>query len=742
MMSKHLFFKFRILKIMREDLRHKLWMIVLSVLGNFLLLPVAWLIMRSNMYGDSAMFRLTQANQAGELLATNFDFFTGYIPVLGGIFCIFCAFVTGLFSFRFLFHKNMVDSWQSMPVKRRTLYKACYFNGILIWFVPFFICLAAVFLMAAPFVRRQGGNAMLLALLGRAAVTAAVLAVVFLLVYHLVLTAVMLSGNILNTLVCAGILGFGAVIFYMLIMLFFMEYMETFYTAQVNIDTVVYASPLVSAFELILSWADGPEFSRGLWKDLALNLGIGLALGACAYYLYLRRESELAEQGLGRKGAAAVFRTVCGVEAGMGGWILFAMIAVYSDRGWGIFGALLGSVLVFGGLDVIFRMEFKAFFAHKLQMALTVGVALAACFAISGDWFGYDAWLPDREEIAQISVWDRNYANHFFAMEITREEFLERVGFQDMEMVYPYLERMAEHESGVWPEGTAYDRVLTRITLKNGRSYYRDYRVAQEDRELIWPMLTEERYREYAWLIDETVAENCLGFEVETGGGAQIFADNAKAAQEVLSPIVKAYNRDVREDLESVMLGEGRLLARLSVTFFYSDREGDIGHDNIYLDVYQGMEHTVEALEQAGLGGWTDAGERGVESIELGLPYRYKLLTAQEALALGIAYHESEMTKREAVILARAGYGVGGDGNAQMSDTSPDAPGTDTVSVTDPDEIEELFSLLSFTQPFHSTGVFRKDYVGVQVNREGGISETWYIQKGDLPEKYILRFGE
>ena len=117
---------------------------------------------------------------------------------------------------------------------------------------------------------------MLLALLGRAAVTAAVLAVVFLLVYHLVLTAVMLSGNILNTLVCAGILGFGAIVFYMLVILFFMEYMETFYTAQVNIDAVVYASPLVSAFDLILSRADGPEFTLGFRKDLALNLGIGL----------------------------------------------------------------------------------------------------------------------------------------------------------------------------------------------------------------------------------------------------------------------------------------------------------------------------------------------------------------------------------------------------------------------------------------------------------------------------------
>ena len=39
MTSKHLFFK-----AMKEDIRHKLWMVALSVLGNFLVLTVGWMI--------------------------------------------------------------------------------------------------------------------------------------------------------------------------------------------------------------------------------------------------------------------------------------------------------------------------------------------------------------------------------------------------------------------------------------------------------------------------------------------------------------------------------------------------------------------------------------------------------------------------------------------------------------------------------------------------------------------------
>ena len=43
MTSKNFFFK-----VMREDLRHKIWMLALSALGSFLMLTVAWLIWRSN----------------------------------------------------------------------------------------------------------------------------------------------------------------------------------------------------------------------------------------------------------------------------------------------------------------------------------------------------------------------------------------------------------------------------------------------------------------------------------------------------------------------------------------------------------------------------------------------------------------------------------------------------------------------------------------------------------------------
>ena len=76
----------------------------------------------------------------------------------------------------------------------------------------------------------------------------------------------------------------------------------------------------------------------------------------------------MAEQGIRRKPVAALFKVICGVGAGMSGWGLFNLMVDYSAEGWGSFGTILCTVLAFGVLDVIFKMDFKAFFAHKLQL--------------------------------------------------------------------------------------------------------------------------------------------------------------------------------------------------------------------------------------------------------------------------------------------------------------------------------------------------------------------------------------
>lgn len=238
MTSKHLFFK-----AMKEDLRHKIWMIALSMLGSFLTLPVALLIWRSS--------EVTRYDGSLSLLARQqrsqwiYSFFAVYLPLSGGIIAILGALIVGLFGFRYVFHRNMVDTYHSLPVKRSTLYGACYVNGILIWLLPLLICLLPTLLLGCSILGQLGTTQMLGDMLKEVVVNLLVLLILYLVVYHLVLTAVMLSGNTLNTLACMLFLGFGAIAFYGLGFAYFEGYMDTF-ASMMDWDGVIYVSPFVS----------------------------------------------------------------------------------------------------------------------------------------------------------------------------------------------------------------------------------------------------------------------------------------------------------------------------------------------------------------------------------------------------------------------------------------------------------------------------------------------------------------
>ena len=171
MTSKNFFFK-----VMKEDLRHKIWMLALSALGSFLILTVAWLIWRSNQAGVEEMaaegIRFRGMDSREYLIGETVSFFREYVSMTGGIVAIAGAVITGLFGFRFVFHKNMVDAYHSLPVKRDALFGACFLNGFLLWFLPFIAFYLPTLALAAGFLGKLGaGGEHMGRLFGAAALT-------------------------------------------------------------------------------------------------------------------------------------------------------------------------------------------------------------------------------------------------------------------------------------------------------------------------------------------------------------------------------------------------------------------------------------------------------------------------------------------------------------------------------------------------------------------------------------------
>ena len=727
MTSKSLFFRS-----MREDLRHKVWMLALSVLGNMLSLPVAYLLYNNNRYRDIEFerFQKAYAGQAVDFFERNILAFAGFIAIAG-------ACIVGFFGFRYLFRRNMVDTYHSMPIRRKTLFFVNYFNGLLIWFIPFLVSLVITVVLALcggkGAVFATGMTGVLFTELFKSVLA---LLVSFLLVYHLVLVAVMLSGNVLNSIVSTVIPGVAFVAAFGLRLGFLNIYRETHcgIGEDIVMSNLCFTSPLVSSVHLLVS-----RMEEQFFQYLLVNFLVTAALGALAYFLYLRRPSELAEQGVANKIATALMRMITAIVSGMGGWLIFALIGNMS-MAWGVFGGVLVSVIVFGVLDIIFKMDFKAFFAHKRLMLLSTVLTLAIGFIHQWDLLGYDTYLPKKDKIESLAIdagfRNRNYRDY---------NILQCMEYTDTDRIYELLKAGVENVDEVFESseymyvGSRNDstKLAVRVTLTNGRSYYRYYTFSAEDADVVLPIVNSEEYIEHTYRISEAEMLDLFEFRMESFGVSENFGKDMSVAR----TICEAYNRDLTENREAVIFGEGRQLAQMRLYFEHS------GY-SIGLDFYEGMKHTIAAIEEAGLGRFLQAPSIDeVENITLNLGYDYwyeetGVLTDYELWAretYGVFGEEGEtgryrepLTREDEILYKEAGATI------QM------VPETEVkIIITDKAEIAELLALINYETPYYGESIFRKGYAGnISINTADGMETGVTIRKGILPEKYIKRFGE
>lgn len=759
MTSKHCFFK-----VMREDFRHKVWMLVLSILGNMLAITVVYLMTAG---ASNGYWRDSNNVWVGGIRMLD-QYFAVELPIAAGFVAVCGALIVGFASFRYLFHKNMVDTFHGIPVKRRTLFAATWLNGFLIWLIPFLtmslvtLCLGVVRLAslreklfampqfpvvletlnedAAYLVEHLTEGQLLLTALQ----SMGILVIVFLLIYNLCLAAVMLSGNALNMLSLTAIFGVGAIAVYGLMVAFCGVYLDTFWSETANAGRyAAYASPLVSSIGLlVLKAQNGYGEGGGLLWPAIINLVIAVGMGAAAFLLYLRRPSELAEQGVKVKPVRVIVQTVVALSGAMIGWLMFYGMSgmargISEASAWGVFGALLVGILSFGVMDIVMDMDFKAFFRHKVRMGVTMAAGLLLCFAFCQDWFGYDRYLPKENAIAEISVWmERAQNKNPYSGDYTSEQHpLQRVHIKDSAAAHAFLEEAVGTDVGkVYEDGekvvARLERVYAKVTLKNGRVYYRRYLVSSEDCDAAYALVKTKEYTDvnYALPDEEVVIRlSRMGInEVVPKDPAGSFARDIR----------DAYRRDLEENTDAVIKGSGRCFCKIT----FGTRT---------LEVFEGMTHTREALRNGGYGSYADPLDTDdVEKIRLQL-WSY--------------YHESDFADLDLVGEARNVYGVFGEGDAREGGWQPttedlpagaimegsfvskqgavDEGSRIALEITDPEEIRELLERISYVSCRENVFADRSVVDEVQlVDREGNKYRV-ALYAGELPEKYIQRFG-
>lgn len=488
----------------KENNKRRIWVWIVSSLIWFFYYPAGMALLMSRkknhnvidgLTGELAKERLTHA--AGGWMSVN---------SAAVIFVILLAVICAIQGFSYLYHKNKVDLYHSVPVKKTRRFAVIFLNGILIYFVPYLIGMLSALAVAAVnggmdgYVFRMAALSLLMNL------------ILFAGTYALSVLAVMLTGNLV-------VAGFAVLIFLVYeagirTLLFLLKSTFFHYFSYYTGGTEPFLSSIVQYAKV----ADELERQNGnIGEALRIQSGavlVGLlimaVLTAAAFFCYLKRPSEAAGKPLAfakTKPVIKILLTVpCALAAGL------AVEDIVGDRPTVMVILGMAAAVILGScvIEVVYELDIRAAFRKKYQMLIS-GVCVAVIYCIFFfDLIGFDAWIPEEDQLEYAVVMfpydagNRNYVDSELNY-ISSEEYLRsESGITDVEAICELSGKKAEET--VNDEDTIFCEVG--YHMKNGRTVWRNFRVDAGETQLLDRIVGSPEYKERAYQIyDEELFE-------------------------------------------------------------------------------------------------------------------------------------------------------------------------------------------------------------------------------------------
>ena len=408
--------KLTLLTLMREDLKHRKWMFVLSAFVQLMFGPIAVLFAFSDVeynyyYSTGDPQDLYKAMKyAVERVTDN------YLPVIMMVIAVVGALIVGVGGYRHLFNRRMTDMVNSLPVTRGKQFDSIYYNNWLIWLIPQLVSLiiTTIIMLAkaasygfAPLILRSA----LLVLLGSV--------LCFGCMMHLVILAVVLSGSVFNAFLNIAFIGFDLIVTYVLFEVLCQSCFDTFMDLPLFVSDVCWLSaPISGAYLGALIGTgfflkDSTEIIRVFGSEsvaylvLFATVVVAIMNLIIAYSIYIKRKSEDSESGVSNKAYALCIRCVNSVLGGLFAAVVIFELFYMNERAtsiWQIFFAAVFSAVVFGVIDMIHGRSFKGFFVHWKQMVAVVLVTEAVLMTFIFDLTGFDKRVIPENSIERAMI--------------------------------------------------------------------------------------------------------------------------------------------------------------------------------------------------------------------------------------------------------------------------------------------------------------------------------------------------
>lgn len=485
MTSKNLYFK-----LMKEDLKSRLWAMAILGLGFFFAFPVS-VTMRASMLRNPEYHAETLRSFTADVIQW-LSFSNGLVTFM----IMAAAIISGMSSFSYLNSRSKVDFYHGLPIRREKLYVANFIDGILIVAVPYGIMLLLGMLIGIANGIKPAGFCQLV-LIGYV-----LNLVYFVWLYALITVAVMLTGNRIVAFLGFVVLSFILPCIILLTNGYFLAFFETCMSDQMEglAKWSVHLSP-VSEFI-----SRSSDYYRVMPTMVAII--IALLLAVLGGILYQKRPSEAAGKAMAFEVTKPVIRIVVVLVSSLFLGLFFW--ALQEGMAWAVFGVCCGGVISHCVIEIIYHFDFKKLFSGKWQLAGCLVASILILFCFRYDWLGYDRYLPQENQIRSAAVnipgWNgwvsygecvKNQKGTFrWKGEDSRTYVLREMKDADVAAVRQIA---VDGIAALQDDGGEY-RPTTRVqicyTLNSGRKIYRCYWVPRDQLEAdLLPLYTSEAYK-------------------------------------------------------------------------------------------------------------------------------------------------------------------------------------------------------------------------------------------------------
>lgn len=466
----------------RENHKRRIWVWIVAVLSQ--LLPYGGITMiyisRIKDYNANGVYRTAVEFQ--EALYQAVKDALGFSVNMCSIIAILAALI-GIQGFSYLYDRRKVDLYHSVPVTKTRRFAVVYINGLFMYLAANLTGLLFGLATAAS----QGAvNASVFSDVGLAFLWNLVL---FLSFYHMMILAVMLTGNWFVT-----ICGFAVIVAYEFVVYllaedlkeeFFRTYSGYFLSSGPKLSVINDVDYNVWRLKNLPDVAAKAEIVFPLIGKWVLIAAVLLVL---AYAAYRKRPSEAAGKAIAFPVLEPVFKVAVVIPAA-----LMVGLLVYANSSENemlmVLGMIVAGVIFCGVAEVFYDFDIRSVFKHLVSSGVALAGILAIFCIFKWDLFGYDNYLPAENKVESIAILtDGYYDNYNYWDEnlqyVSAEAYAkENMFLTDTEPVLALAQAYLQTDEAAVEDMTAPRTLRILYRLHSGREAVREIVVDYEEPE-------------------------------------------------------------------------------------------------------------------------------------------------------------------------------------------------------------------------------------------------------------------